>query len=131
MNASWKPTTYPQVIPYLVVDDADGLMDFVLEVFAGTPADRVRGEDGATQHGEVRIGASMVMVGRAREPGAATKAMVYVYVPDADATYRAALSAGATSVSAPADQHYGDRTAGVRDRWGNQWYLATRIGAAS
>jgi PhnB protein len=124
---TWKPETYPQVIPYLVVDDAGALMDFVLKVFDGVPADRVPGPDGQVQHGEVRIGASMVMVGRARTPDARTTSMVYVYVPDVDATYAKALAAGATAVSPPADQFYGDRSGGVRDPWGNQWWMATHL----
>lgn len=123
----WKPETYPQVIPYLVVDDAGALMDFVLKVFDGVPADRVPGPDGRLQHGEVRIGASMVMVGRARTPDARTTSMVYVYVPDVDATYAKALACGATSVQAPADQPYGDRSGGVRDAFGNQWWMATHF----
>lgn len=127
----WKPETYPQVIPYLVVDDAGALMDFVLKVFDGVPADRVPGPDGNVQHGEVRIGASMVMVGRARTPDARTTSMVYVYVPDVDATYAKALAAGATAVQPPADQPYGDRSGGVRDAFGNQWWMATHLRAAS
>ena len=123
----WKPETYPQVIPYLVVDDAGALMDFVLKVFDGVPADRVPGPDGRLQHGEVRIGASMVMVGRARTPDARTTSMVYVYVPDVDATYAKALACGATSVQPPADQPYGDRSGGVRDAFGNQWWMATHL----
>jgi uncharacterized glyoxalase superfamily protein PhnB len=126
----WKPETYPQVIPYLVVDDAGALMDFVLKVFDGVEAERVRGPDGHVQHGEVRIGASMVMTGRARAPAARTTSMVYVYVPDVDATYARALASGATSVQAPADQHYGDRSGGVRDPWGNQWWMATHLRSA-
>ena len=123
----WKPETYPQVIPYLVVDDAGALMDFVLKVFDGVPADRVPGPDGRLQHGEVRIGASMVMVGRARTPDAKTTSMVYVYVPDVDATYAKALACGATSVQPPADQPYGDRSGGVLDVFGNQWWMATHL----
>ena len=41
--------------------------------------------------------------------------------------YRRALAAGATSIMPPADQFYGDRTAGVRDPSGNQWWLATHV----
>ena len=33
--------------------------------------------------------------------------------------------AGATSITAPADQFYGDRTGGVQDACGNQWWIAT------
>jgi len=51
--------------------------------------------------------------------------MLYVYVPDADATYRKAIDAGATSVRPVADQTYGDRSGGVKDMCGNQWWMAT------
>jgi PhnB protein len=53
--------------------------------------------------------------------------MFYLYVPDVEASYWRALNAGATSVQQPADQPYGDRTAAVKDVFGNQWYLATHI----
>jgi len=53
--------------------------------------------------------------------------MFYLYVPDADASYFRAMNAGASSVHAPADQPYGDRTAAVKDVFCNMWYLATHI----
>jgi PhnB protein len=37
------------------------------------------------------------------------------------------VAAGATSFQEPADQFYGDRSAGVTDAFGNTWYLATHI----
>jgi uncharacterized glyoxalase superfamily protein PhnB len=51
--------------------------------------------------------------------------MLHVYVPDADAVYRRAMEAGAISLREPADQFYGDRTGGVQDAFGNQWWMAT------
>jgi PhnB protein len=51
--------------------------------------------------------------------------MVHLYVDDADAMYKRALEVGATSVREPTDQFYGDRTAGVKDPAGNQWWIAT------
>jgi PhnB protein len=50
-----------------------------------------------------------------------------VYVDDADAVYQRALAAGATSVQAPVDQFYGDRSGGVKDAFGNLWWIATHI----
>jgi PhnB protein len=44
-----------------------------------------------------------------------------------DAWYRRAVEAGATPLHEPADQPYGDRSGGVRDAFGNQWYIATHI----
>ena len=77
-------------------------------------------------HAEVKIGDSIIMMG---EPTAECKpmpAMIHLYVPDADATYRRALAAGAKSVREPADQFYGNRSGGVEDACGNQWWMATR-----
>jgi len=67
----------------------------------------------------------MVMCGQARTPADRTTSMVYVYVPDTDAAYARALAAGATAVRPPADEFYGDRSGGVKDAWGNQWWMAT------
>jgi PhnB protein len=53
---------------------------------------------------------------------------IYMYVEDVDASYRQALSAGATSILEPTDQPYGDRNAWVIDEFGHIWYLSTRLG---
>ena len=57
-------------------------------------------------------------------------AFLYVYVGDADATYRRALDAGARSLEEPRDVPYGDRRCMVTDRWGNTWQIATHRGRA-
>jgi PhnB protein len=46
-------------------------------------------------------------------------------VNDTDVVYKRALQAGATSLMEPADQFYGDRSAGVQDPSGNHWWIAT------
>jgi uncharacterized glyoxalase superfamily protein PhnB len=53
-------------------------------------------------------------------------AFLYLYVEDADATYRRAVQAGAQSLEEPSDMPYGDRRGMVQDRWGNVWQIATR-----
>jgi uncharacterized glyoxalase superfamily protein PhnB len=73
----------------------------------------------------MRIGDSIVLVSDA-SARRAMSAFLYVYVPDADATYRRALAAGARSLEAPADLPYGDRRCMVEDEWGNTWQIATR-----
>ena len=54
---------------------------------------------------------------------------VFLYVDDCDTFYAQAIQAGATSLHPPADQPYGDRMRGVADAWGNEWLIATHLGA--
>jgi uncharacterized glyoxalase superfamily protein PhnB len=58
-------------------------------------------------------------------PRVVASAFLYVYVEDADATYRRTLQAGARSLEAPIDTPYGDRRGMVEDRWNNVWQIAT------
>ena len=81
--------------------------------------------DGTIMHAEVRIGDSLVMMGEPMGDGQPLFGSLYLYVHDVDAVYKRALQAGATSTSEPADQFYGDRSAGIKDPVGNQWWIAT------
>lgn len=120
-----KPEGYSNVTPYLTVTDAGKLIDFLTEVFGAKEKVRMPGPGGTVAHAEVEIGDSVVMMGT--NPNDLFPAMLYVYVDDADATYRKALAAGATSHEEPNDTFYGDRRAEVRDPWGNRWSIATHI----
>jgi PhnB protein len=66
-------------------------------------------------------------MGEAHGPYQPMPTGIHLYVADADAVYAQAIQAGATSVSAPADQPYGDRFAHVIDPSGNSWLIATHI----
>ena len=50
--------------------------------------------------------------------------MLYVFVEDVDETYKKALELNATSLMEPKDQFYGYREAGIKDSYGNQWWIA-------
>ena len=108
------------VTPYLIVDEVDGLIEFVKQAFDATESQRMTGAAGGT-HAEVRIGDSMVMIGGGG--GERLAVMLYLYMEDVDAVYQHALDAGATSIMEPADQPDGERRAGVQDPFGNQWYI--------
>jgi len=119
------PAGMHAVNPYLIVKDPDGLIEFLKRAFGGQEIHRSTFE-GHTTHAEVLIGDSAVMIGGARGfdpfPG-----MLYVYVDDCDAAYQRAVEAGGQSMMAPADMFYGDRHGGVRDPWGNAWWIATHL----
>jgi len=119
------PEGHHTVTPYLVVPGVAKLIDYLQRAFQAKELHRSARPDGTIMHAEVQIGDSRVMMG---EPVGEFKAMpanVCLYVPNVDSTYTRALQAGGTSLREPADQFYGDRTAGVKDPCGNQWWIAT------
>jgi uncharacterized glyoxalase superfamily protein PhnB len=121
---SAAPAGYSTVSPYLVVSDAAKMLEFAKSGL-GAEENMKMEDNGRVVHCEVLIGESMIMIGENAEPGRETKSMLYVYVPDTDAAYKRALSAGAESFEEPADQEYGDRRAGFTDPFGNWWFVAT------
>jgi PhnB protein len=121
------PEGYHTVTPYLVAEDGEGLVAFLQAAFQAEVLSRTLRPDGSIANAGLRIGDSMVMLAQARDPWKPMPAGFYLYVPDTDAAYRAALAAGGTSTLEPADKFYGDRNAGVQDPWGNNWWIATHI----
>jgi len=120
------PKGFGTVTPFLTVKDAARLIEFMKQAFGAQVAFRMDGPNGTVAHAEVKIGDSMLMIGEAPE-GQEVRSMLHLYMPDTDAVYKSALDAGAVSIREPADQFYGDRSGGVRDFCGNQWWIATHI----
>ena len=127
MAVKSKPDGYHTVTPYLVVECAADVIDFIKQAFDAEEIMRLEAPDGAVGHAELQIGDSRVMIGDAQGKHTPTRPMLHLYVDDVDAVYQTALAAGATSEQAPVDQFYGDRSGGVRDRWGNLWWIATHV----
>lgn len=121
------PDGYHTVTPYLIVEDALAILDFLERAFGATVLDRYLAPDGSVTHAEFRIGDSLVMLGGASAQYPAIAAMLHLYVEDVDAVYRQALAAGATSLREPENMPYGDRSGGVKDPAGNQWWIATHV----
>jgi len=119
------PEGFHTVSPYLVVQGASKLVDFLKQSFQATEFERITQPDGMIMNAQLRIGDSVVMVSEARGGSKPMPASFYLYVPDTDAVYKSALQAGATSLMEPADQFYGNREAGVKDPFGNHWWIAT------
>jgi PhnB protein len=120
------PEGHSVVSPYLVVKGVAQLLEFVKNTFEATETYRLARPDGGVGHAEVRIGDSTIMMGEPMGAFTPMPCMLHVYVADVDTVYKRALQAGATAVTPPADQFYGDRRADVKDAFGNQWFIATR-----
>ena len=120
MTVKAIPEGFHSVTPYLLVRDVRALIEFLKKSFDAKET-FLHDLGNGHVHAEVTIGDSVVMIGQS-DP---MPAQIYLYVNDVDATYKRALQAGATSISEPADQPYGDRNAGLKDPSGNTWYVAT------
>jgi PhnB protein len=115
------PEGWHTVTPRIVVDGAEQMVEFVQRVFGAA------GDYRTDRPSIVQIGDSMIMISEAgvRRP---MPSFLYVYVENADETYRRALQAGARSLEEPLDLPYGDRRGMVEDPWGNTWQIATYTG---
>jgi PhnB protein len=126
MTTKALPAGYLTVTPYLTVQGAAELIEFLKQAFGAQEKERFLRPDGRVGHAEVWIGDSLIMLGEPKGcdpmPGS-----FYLYLDDVDAVYQQALATGATSAMEPTDQFWGDRQGGVRDRFGNLWWLATRV----
>jgi PhnB protein len=121
------PATYRTVTPYLVVPDAEGEISFLQQAFGATEVEVHRGPDQTVMHAELRIGDSLIMLGQAGDHVKARSAALYLWVPDVDAVYAAALTAGAVSESVPEDKPYGHRNAGIIDANGITWWIGAPV----
>lgn len=120
-----KPKEFHTITPYLMTQGADRLVDFLKQAFGAEVRDCTRRPDGAIVHSQIRIGDSVLELSEANESWKPMSCAIHLYVEDADATYRRAVEAGATSLYEPDDKPYGDREAGVKDPAGNLWFIAT------
>src|SRR5881392_1727484 len=121
------PDGYHTVTPYLVVADLAKLLPWLERAFGAKITEGVPDANGVVRHGDVIIGDSHVMLGQAGAEWGARPSTLYLYVEDTDAWYRRAMDAGAKSLREPENQFYGDRSAGVEDPQGNQWWLGTHV----
>lgn len=105
-----------------------GLWDLVKVAFGAIEIERHEFSPTAF-HIEAQIGDSVIVLEVADPPhSTGSPGSIYLYLPDADDSYHKALELGATSVAAPEDKPYQERQAGVRDAFGNTWWISTYTG---
>jgi PhnB protein len=128
------PDGYESVIPYLVVNDGAGAIEFYKKVFDATEVMRFE-DKGKIGHAELRIGGGIFMLAdeypdlgyRSPEPGKLPPAGMMIYVQDVDSVVERSVKEGATVERPIADQFYGDRAGAIVDPFGHRWYVATHI----
>ena len=117
------PEQYLPVMPYLMVDNAQGLLSFAKTVFGATEQLIVPTEDDKIMHGEIRIGDAVIMFADATDQWKTKPAAMYMYVKDVKEVYNSALKNGAKNLEEPGQKDYGF-SAGFEDPYGNHWFVA-------
>jgi PhnB protein len=126
--APFRRPNFNNIAPYFCVNGAAKFIDFLVSAFNGAERIRVPKPDGSIMHAEVGIGDSVIELADANEQHPPRRMNIHLYVPDSDAAYARALEAGATSLSPMTDQPYGVREGGLKDPFGNSWYVGTPTG---
>jgi PhnB protein len=121
---SHAPGDYSSVCPYLMVESVEKQLEFLTVVFNAETNELLKLPDGTVQHGEVRVGDTVIMMGKARPEWPATCSTNYVFVDNTDDVYKRALLHGASSLMEPANRYYGYREGGLKDPQGNSWWIA-------
>lgn len=116
------------VQPYLHLHEAHKMIPFLEAAFGAEDVGTHKTPEGRVLHSTMRIGNATLEIDEAHGEYQPKPCVLHVYIPDADTMYAQALRAGATSVEPPANKPYGDRSAGVKDPFGNTWYLNTFLG---
>jgi uncharacterized glyoxalase superfamily protein PhnB len=120
----------PQVVPYLLYEDAGAAMDWLIRVFGFAERLRDAQDDGTVRHGELLPGqGGVIMLGSAgpgfRGPaklGGVTQLQV-ITVTDLDSHRDRALAAGA-AVSEISIRAHQTRSYSVDDPEGHRWYFS-------
>jgi PhnB protein len=118
------PENYQTVMPYLILKGAKNFIEWTIRVFNATESNRTMRDEHIIMHAEIMIGECTIMFADCTEKYAVRNADFFVYVDDADATYKKAIEAGATVINEMSDQSYG-RSGGVRDPFGNGWWVTS------
>jgi PhnB protein len=127
MSPAHKPEGYTSVSPYLVVDGAQHVIDFLRQVFGAAELRRFDADGGGIMHAEVQIDDSVVMIADSTPDWPPYPSHLHVYVPDVDATYRRALDAGGVAIKEPQRMEGDpDRRGGFTDPAGNSWWVSTQ-----
>lgn len=121
------PDGFTTVTPYIFVDDADAFATFLKTAFNAREVQRTMRPDGGIANLQLAIGNAMLMVSEANDSYPSMPAAYYIYVENADAAMQSAIAAGGLCEMAVADMDYGDRQGGIRDPFGNIWWVSQRL----
>lgn len=119
------PKEHQRLMPYFILNGAEKFINFTTSVFeAEVIAKHLQNDGKNIMHAEVRIGEMVIMFAEATDQWTAETGSIFIYVENADTTYKTALREGATSLMEPEDKEYG-RSCGIKDPTGVTWWITS------
>lgn len=129
MNNAFKPENYNSVSPYFIVDGAQKLVDLLKQIFNAAELRRYDRPDGKIMHMELKVDDSVIMLADSTDQYPPNSHMIHVYVPNADETFKKAVSLGCAPVDEPKQKDGDpDKRGMFTDFAGNFWAVATQMG---
>src|SRR5262245_10739476 len=123
LGQSPVPEGFRTVTPYVHPRGVPSYIDFLTRALSAVEEFRHEAQ-GIVMHARIRIGNGAIEMGDTQGRMEPERTAFYLYVADCDTLYAQAVSAGATPLSPPADQWFGDRVGAVQDAMGVTWYIA-------
>ena len=127
------PDAFTTVTPSLVMKDCNKTIEFYKKALGAQELMRMPGPDGKIMHAEIKVGNSHVMMNdeimgsKSAETLGASPVTFYLYVEDADSSFKKAIAAGCKEIMPVADMFWGDRMGAVSDPYGYKWNFSTHV----
>ena len=118
------PENYQTVMSYLILKDASNFIAFAEKVLGAKQTSKIMRDEKTIMHAEIMVGECTIMIADATDKFKHQPGSFFVYVTDADKTFKIAIEAGATVLSEPYDHPYG-RSGGVTDPSGNTFWFTS------
>src|SRR5690348_12025919 len=126
------PEGFHTVTPYLTIKGAASAIELYKKAFGAKEENVMRSPGGEIiMHACLTIGNSKIFIMDenpdmgARAPGVeGSNVSFYLYVDDAEAAHKKAVTAGMTEVMPVKEMFWGDRMGALKDAFGYKWNLA-------
>lgn len=124
---AYKPDNYNSLSPYLIIDNAQKLVDLLTVIFDAKLLRRFDHDNGKIAHIELLLDDSIIMISDSTENYPANTTMLHIYVPDVLKTFEKAIANGCTVIEAPVNKPGDPDTRGsFYDFAGNYWAVSTQ-----
>ena len=132
-----RPRGFTTITASVAVDDVAATLKFLSAAFGAEV--QVQDDSDAPSFASVKIGNAMLFVTRGwaahghvpQGYTASSAVSLHLYVDDVEAMTKQAVAAGASLLSEPTENYWGETTAALADPFGQVWTVAERVEALS